>query len=355
MTKPCEYCGTPFEPKRATARFHTDACRKAFAREGGPAAISTKVAQDMKDTQAWVEKQQPEDETILKDLTYKVPKKKLVEATPELKDMLPAERRTELTRLMNERMAAKGLPLMSDKPDPVVFIPTGIGAIDGITADADEKKVGGIPRKHITEIFGPKGTGKSSLMRYIANNLSELSIFYIDAENGLIDPPEHIVISKATDLSTIDALIYEAVSSGLFDIVIVDSIAALTTSKEMEDGKDTMGGKAKAMAGMVRRVNANLRPIGSDGYPDPSLGTAVIFINQLRDTMASFGVKEYTPGGRSIEYAASLRLELRSAKADRIVKDGANVGQKVRVKVEKSRFGPPGQTAAYKMMYKDLK
>jgi RecA/RadA recombinase len=359
----CVNDGTPFEATRATARFCSERCKKAYARKvksgwnpgdaskypgdsnnvnPQPAAgIETFHAVDRGDIPLTVKK----NARGAKALTLKKVETKAADGLPT---------KAEMIKRLNERLAARGAPLIEEHRQPTQFIPTGIDALDALTADADELKVGGFPRKHITEIFGPKGTGKTSLMNLIADNTDGLRVLYVDVEGGLIAPKEHIIVSNASTVDDVETMVFEALREEYYDLIIVDSVAALSSAKEVEDAKSGFMTKAKDMARFIRRINAIIRPIGDDGYPKKTPGTAVVFINQLRDTGNSFGVMEFTPGGRSIEYAASLRLELRSAKADKIVKDGANVGQNVRVKVEKSRFGAPGLTTKFKIMYGDL-
>lgn len=326
MIKKCIHDDKEFEAQRATARFCSDRCRKAYVRK---------------------------EELLGTSREHAITKPTMMEEV-EVKAQAGLMSKEERLRLMNERLRARGLPLLTDQPESISFIETGIPAIDALTGEADDKKVGGFPRKHITELFGPKGSGKTSLMKLIAQNTKGLTVLYIDAENGMIKPPDWIDVNKSTSIETVEGLVFEGVRSGYYDLIIIDSVAVLTSQKEMEAEKDGMMAKPKAMAQFIRRVNAALRPIGADGYPDPSPGTAVVFINQLRDTGNTFGTREYTPGGRSVEYQASLRLELRTAKADLILKDGGAIGQHVRVRVEKSRFGPRDQTTKFKIMYGDI-
>lgn len=331
----CLNDGTPFVAERATARFCSDRCKTEYNRKKRSGKIDEKPAVAA-----------PE----------KVDYKKIANASrPDEAISDRMKHKAKLVAKMNARLAAKGLAMLSEKPEVTRFIPTGIEAIDGITQEQDPEGIGGIPRKHVTEIFGPSGSGKTSVMKMLTKNTEGLDVLYIDAEGGLTNPPEHVQMAYVTHLEMVEGMVIEALKSHLYDLIIIDSVAMLTSEKEVEGDKEGMGAKPKAMAQFGRRVNAAVKPLGPDGYPDPNAHTAVVFINQLRDTMQAFGKKEYTPGGRTIEYSASLRLELRSAAADKIKKSEKMVGQKIRVTVKKSRFGNIGETFVARLMYGDLR
>lgn len=353
----CINDGTDFTAERATAKFCSDKCKTEYNRKKRSGKIvKTKVGPTNTETGEIISEASEIDLDKLKSV--KIPKSVKIESTPARADLAISDRmkrKAQLVAKMNARLAAKGLPMLQDRPEPTQFIPSGIEAIDGITQEQDPEGRGGIPRKHVTEIFGPSGSGKTSVMKMLTKNTEDLDVLYIDAEGGLTNPPEHVTMAYVTHLESVESMVVEALKSHLYDLIIIDSVAMLTSEKEVEGDKQGMGAKPKAMAQFGRRVNAAVKPLGVDGYPDKNAKTAVVFINQLRDTMNAFGVKEYTPGGRTIEYSASLRLELRSASADKIKKADKMIGQKIRVTVKKSRFGNIGETFVARLMYEDLK
>lgn len=260
--------------------------------------------------------------------------------------------KAELVLQLNERLIAKGMPIIQEVIPPTEFIRTGFKDIDELTAPYDALGWGGFPRGHITEVFGTAGAGKTSLMKSIVNFNPKMNVLYMDVENGMTNPPEHVLVSKSTLLENIEEIVIEAIDTNSYDMIIIDSVAMMSSLREKLRDKQAMMEKAKAMGVFGRRVNAYLR---DDNNPESSK-TAVIFVNQLRDTGNSFGVKEFTPGGRFLEFGASLRLELRSAKADKIVKAGATIGQRVRVKIVKSRWNGEdvGTVVIFNLMFGDL-
>lgn len=356
IQKICEWDSTPFPAKRTTAKFCSDTCRKAALRAGATPEKSI-INDGAEDGLKILADAQSENK---KNSEGKPSNSKVAAISPQTPPVLRTPK-AELIARMNERLEAKGLPPIQEKLPPIEFVRTGYKDIDELTAPYDAAGWGGFPRKHITEVFGTKGAGKTSLMKQIVNfntfNTDEpLSVLYVDAENGLINPPENVLVTNNPLLEDIEEMICQALDMDAFDLIIVDSVAMLTSKQEMNGDKEAMMAKPKAMSKFVRRVNAFLRTLGDNGKLKDSAGTAVVFINQLRDTGNSFGVKEFTPGGRALEYGASLRLELRSAKADKIQKEGRYVGQKVRVKIEKSRFNGEdvGTTVIFPLMFGDL-
>lgn len=336
-TKTCPQDGTVFQAARSNAKFCSDACRMAASRNQTPEVAPPK--KNIAEANASKEEQQP-----VPTIPGRVRKSK-----------------EELIAMMNLRLEAKGMPPIQEKLPPIEFVRTGYQEIDELTASHDVLGWGGLPRKHITEIFGTKGAGKTSLMKQIVNfntynTDSPLSVLYVDVENGLMNPPANVMVSNNPLLEQVEQMVCEALDSDEFDLIVVDSVAMLTSQRELDADRQAMMEKAKAMGQFIRRVNAFLRVLGDNGKQKDSPGTAVVFINQLRDTGNSFGVKEFTPGGRALEYGASLRLELRSAKADKIQQAGKLVGQKVRVKIEKSRFngGDVGTTVIFPLRFAEL-
>jgi len=233
---------------------------------------------------------------------------------------------------LNKKLAARGLPLCimaSDLP-PQEFISSGVKEIDEMTH--------GIPRKKITEIYGPKGVGKTTLMSKIIGELSDLDILYIDAESGLPYSPKNVTVNTEHMLEAVQDVVESALEDNKYDLIVVDSVASLIPRAEIEgdSGDVHMGLKARLMSQWMRRIHLYLA----------KSNTAVVFINQQRESMNPYGPSKFTPGGFGLPYAASLRLELKSNKVDKL-----DDGQWVHVEVEKSRVCKPYQKTKFKLQY----
>ena len=250
----------------------------------------------------------------------------------------PKARTKELTdRLgdINAELKAIGLPPLRKGSDiePLEFISTGIPEIDEMTH--------GFPRKRITEIFGMKGVGKTALMSRIISN-GDVKIAYIDTENALVETPDNVFSTSDYVLERVADAVDKLLERD-YDLIVVDSVASLVPRAEAEGDitEMQMGLKARMMGKWMRRVNSHLS----------KSNTALVFINQQRESMELYGPKKFTPGGHALPYAASLRLELKTTKADRIVKNSEVVGHWVQVEVEKSRVCKPFQKAKFKLLY----
>lgn len=231
---------------------------------------------------------------------------------------------------INKLLVEAGLePAMRGSEVPKLeFISSGISEIDEITK--------GFPRKRITEIFGLKGVGKTQLAMRIIKALPDLNIFYVDTENGLSEVPENVTRINEILLEKVSAAVDVALQKH-YDLIVVDSIASILPRAELEGeaGETQMPLKAKLMSQWMRRINYHLAKSNA----------AVLFINQLRESPNPY-VPKYTPGGLGVPYAASLRLELKSSKADRF-----EDGHWVHVEIEKSRICKPYQKTKFKLIY----
>ena len=276
--------------------------------------------------------------------------KKEKEKVEEIKDKEAKAQALKLALQRLEKSFGKGTVMrLGDKvAEKVEVIPSGSLGLDIALG------VGGYPRGRVIEIFGQESSGKTTLTLHAIAEAQKLggSAAFIDAEHAF-DPSyakkigidvDNLIISQPDNGEQALEIVDGLVRSGAVDIIVVDSVAALTPKTEIdgEMGDSKMGVHARLMSQALRKITGSIR----------KANCVVMFINQLRDKIGvSFGNPETTTGGNALKFYSSVRIDVRRQAAPLKNKDGEAYGSLTKVKVVKNKVAPPFQKTEFEIIY----
>ena len=259
------------------------------------------------------------------------------------------ERVADAIKEIKIKFGDDSIMMLGDKPHvDVNTIPTGSIGLDAALG------VGGVPRGRIIEIFGPESSGKTTLSLHIIAEAQKLNgvCAFIDAEHAM-DPEyskrlgvkiDQLLISQPDNGEQALEIVDSLVRSGKIDVIVIDSVAALTPKDEIEGdmGAHHVGKQARLMSQALRKLTAIVA----------KSKTVVIFINQIRMQIGvMFGNPETTPGGKALKFYTSVRLDIR--RIAQIKKGDEVMGGRVRVKVVKNKVAAPFKQTEFDLMYNE--
>lgn len=212
--------------------------------------------------------------------------------------------------------------------------------------------IGGIPRGRITEIYGPESSGKTTVALSVAAQAQKNggTVAFVDVEHAL-DPKyakilgvdiNSLLVSQPSSGEQALEIIETLVRSAAVDVIILDSVAAMTTKAEIEGemGDANIGLQARLMSQAMRKLTSIIS----------KTNCAAIFINQIREKIGvMFGNPETTPGGRALKFYSSVRIDVR--RGEQLKENGQIIGNKVRCKITKNKVAPPFKEAQFNLIY----